>query len=72
MVDTSSTSGFTTPEHFEKLIHTFGADRLLFGSDFPMWDPENELERFMNVKLTDTQREKILYDNAAKVLGISK
>ncbi len=72
MVDTSSTSGFTTPEHFEKLIHTFGADRLLFGSDFPMWDPENELERFMNVKLSDTQREKILYDNAAKVLGITK
>ncbi len=70
MVDTSSTSGFTTPEKFEELIHTFGEDRLLFGTDFPMWDTKGELERFMAVKLSDGQREKILYDNAAKILKI--
>ncbi len=70
MVDTSSTSGFTTPEKFQELIHTFGEDRLLFGTDFPMWDTKGELDRFMAVKLTDTQREKILYENAAKILKI--
>lgn len=70
MVDTSSTSGFTTPEKFDELIHTFGADRLLFGSDFPMWDPKGELQRFMEVKMSDDDREKVLYNNAAKILGI--
>ncbi len=70
MVDTSSTSGFTTPEKFAELIHTFGEDRLIFGTDFPMWDTGSELERFMRVKLSDTQREKILYGNAAKLLKI--
>ena len=70
MVDTSSTSGFTTPEKFEELIHTFGEDRLLFGTDLPMWDPKEELKRFMAVKLSNTQREKILYENAANLLKI--
>lgn len=70
MVDTSSTSGFTTPEKFSELIHTFGEDRLLFGTDFPMWDTKLELDRFMSVKLTDAQREKILYTNAAKILNL--
>lgn len=70
MVDTSSTSGFTSPEQFAELIHTFGEDRLLFGTDFPMWDTSLELKRFMSVKLSDTAREKILYFNAAKLLKI--
>lgn len=70
MMDTSSSSGFITAEEFAHLIHTFGADRLLFGSDFPMWDPKGELERFMNVSLTDEEREKILYKNAEAILKI--
>lgn len=70
MVDTSSTSGFTTPEKFAELIHTFGEDRLLFGTDFPMWDTKLELDRFMAVKLNDSQREKIFYKNAANILKI--
>ncbi|MBR3988283.1 MAG: amidohydrolase family protein [Clostridia bacterium] len=70
MVDTSSTSGFTTPEKFKELIHTFGDSRLLFGTDFPMWDPKGELDRFMAVNLSDDQRENILYKNAADILKI--
>lgn len=70
MVDTSSTSGFTSMENFEKLIRTFGEDRVIFGTDFPMWDTKAELDRFMSVKLTDAQREKILYTNAAEILKI--
>lgn len=70
MVDTSSTSGFTSMENFERLIRTFGEDRLIFGTDFPMWDTKAELDRFMAVSLTEGQREKILYKNAAEILKI--
>ena len=59
-----------SPEKFEELVHTFGEDRCLFGTDFPMWDTKAELERFMAVKITDDQREKILYKNAADILKI--
>lgn len=70
MFDTSSTSGFTETEEFEKLICTYGADRLLFGTDFPMWDPKEELERLMAVPMSDGDREKILWSNAAGLLKI--
>ncbi len=71
MLDTSSCSGFVGQAKFESLIKTFGADRLLFGTDFPLWNTEEELRRFMSVKMTDSDREKILYSNGAKILGLT-
>ncbi len=70
MLDTSSSSALTGPELFEKLIHAYGADRLLFGTDFPMWDSVEELKRFMNVRLTNEEREKILFRNAENLLNL--
>ncbi len=70
MLDTSSSSALTGPELFEKLIKAYGADRLLFGTDFPMWDSAEELKRFMNVRLTNEEREKILCKNAEKILNL--
>lgn len=71
MLDTSSSSALMDPpEMFSKLINAYGADRLLFGTDFPMWDPSEELQRFMSVPMSDSDREKILYTNAAKLLKI--
>lgn len=70
MLDTSSSSALTGPELFEKLIKSYGADRLLFGTDFPMWDAQEELKRFMNVRITEEEREKILYKNAEKILNL--
>lgn len=70
MVDTSSSSGFMEREMFERLIKAYGADRVLFGTDFPMWDSKEELERFLSVQLTSTEREKILYKNAEALLNI--
>ena len=70
MLDTSSSSALTGPELFERLIKAYGADRLLFGTDFPMWDAEEELKRFMNVRISEEEREKILLRNAEKILNI--
>lgn len=70
MCDTSSSSPLMSPELFEKLIHAYGADRLLFGTDFPMWDSSAEVERFMKVKLTQEEQEKILCKNAERLLGL--
>lgn len=70
MLDTSSSSALMEEGMFERLIKAYGADRLLFGTDFPMWDSKEELERFMSVSLTDSEREKILWSNGAKMLKI--
>lgn len=71
-VDTSSSLPFLTPERATELIHAFGADRCLFGTDYPMWDHKGEYERFNRLNLTDAEREKILHQNAETLLHLDK
>lgn len=67
LVDCSSSLYAMTPQKAKELIMAYGADRVLFGTDYPMWEIETELERFMAIDLTEQQREDIFYNNAAKL-----
>lgn len=69
-MDISSVMPFMKHEKVFELIKMYGADRLLFGSDFPMWDPVKEYNSFMEFDLSEEEREKILFKNAAKVFDI--
>ena len=53
----------------EKYIRHYGAERFLYGTDFPMWDPVVEGERFFSLKLTDDEKEQIAWKTAAQLLG---
>ena len=69
-VDTSSTLGFLNDsEHARKLVEQWGTERLLFGSDFPMWDHSEELERVMALKLSDAELEAVLSKNAEQLIN---
>ncbi len=68
--DCSSSLYAMSPEHARKLIDAYGADRVLFGTDYPMWTAKEELERFERVPLTEREREMILHENAEKLLNI--
>ncbi|WP_458403737.1 amidohydrolase family protein [Methanobrevibacter sp.] len=69
-VDLSSSLYDLSPETAVELIHTYGADRVLWGTDYPMWESESEMEYFNRLDLTDDERELILYKNASKLLGL--
>ena len=69
-VDCSSSLYAITAEKAKELILAYGTHRVLFGTDYPLWTPEIELERFMALDLTEEQREDILYNNAAKLFSI--
>lgn len=69
-VDTSSSLYAITPDVAGRLIHAYGVGQVLFGSDFPMWTPKQELERFYQIPLTEEERERILWKNAADLLGL--
>ena len=43
---------------------------MLFGTDYPMWEPGEEVRRFMTLDLTDEERQLILHENAEKLFGI--
>ncbi|MBR7091777.1 MAG: amidohydrolase [Clostridia bacterium] len=69
-VDCSSSLPFLTPQKAVDLIRRYGADRVLFGSDYPMWSPHRELARFLQLDLTDAEKRLILWDNAARLYGL--
>lgn len=68
--DTSSTLAFLSEEDAKKIIDALGAERFLFGTDYPMWAPLGELKRFMRLCLTERERELILAKNAENLLDI--
>jgi aminocarboxymuconate-semialdehyde decarboxylase len=51
-------------------IEYYGADRVMYGSDYPCWDPATALDLLREVGLPDTDLEMILYHNAQRVLGL--
>lgn len=70
LVDTSSCLNAFTPEAGAALIRRWGAERVIYGTDYPMWTPAEELARFRALPLTDKEQEAVLHRNAAALLGI--
>lgn len=69
-VDTSSSLYAMSPERAKETIDIFGAENVLFGTDYPMWTAKDELEMFDKINLTQREREMILHENAEKLLGL--
>ena len=44
--------------------------KVLFGSDYPYISPVTWLEQFQQLDIRDEARPLILYDNAARILGL--
>lgn len=58
-----------TESQFVELCRVLSCDRILFGTDCPWGDQKAEVDRFMNLPLTDSEKELILSNNARKILG---
>ena len=70
-VDVSSSFAWIGRRHMRELIRKWGVDRVLFGSDYPMWNPRVELNELMCCDLTDDELEKILHLNAERFAGLA-
>lgn len=68
-LDTSSSFWMLGIKRARELIRLYGAERMLFGTDYPMWTASGELENFMKLKLTDEENHLILHKNAEKLLN---
>ena len=70
-VDCSSCFPFISDTGYVyKMIRTYGSDKVLFGTDYPMWSVDKEIERFMSLDFSDKEKEMMLYTNAAKIFDI--
>ena len=70
LFDTSSSLMFMQPGEAEEHIRHYGAERFLYGTDYPMWDPVVEVERFFGLDLTDDEKEQIAWKTAAQLLKV--
>ncbi|MCE8006110.1 amidohydrolase family protein [Aestuariivita sp.] len=55
------------PESFVHYINTFGQDKVLFGTDFPVLDFERTMEQINALDLRPEPKRKLLRDNAIRV-----
>jgi predicted TIM-barrel fold metal-dependent hydrolase len=69
-VDCSSSTYSMSDGRTLELIRAWGAERVLFGSDYPMWTPADELGVIKRIALSEREREMILHGNIEKLLKI--
>ncbi|MEG2357048.1 MAG: amidohydrolase family protein, partial [Clostridia bacterium] len=62
-VDSSSSLYALAPEKAVEIIRHYGADRVFFGTDYPMWKPEEEVALVMALPLSEKERENIFHLN---------
>ncbi len=69
-VDASSSLAWVGRRHMRELVRLWGADRVMFGSDYPMWDPGLELEEMRACGLSEDELERVLWRNAVAFTGV--
>lgn len=69
-IDTSSSLWALPPERAVGIIRRHGVDRVLFGTDYPLTRHSEELKRFFALGLTEEENNKILFENAKKLLKL--
>lgn len=70
MVDTSSSFPFLTMERARQIIRMYGAERVMFGTDYPMWVQQPDLAFMEQLGLTDAEYERIWWKNCAQLYGM--
>lgn len=70
-LDVSSSMRYLGPRRTRELVEIYGYDRILFGSDFPMWTPSHELEIFRSVGFSDAALERMCWHNTERFLGMT-
>lgn len=70
-MDTAYVADKMAPGALSSLARQHGADRVLFATDAPWTDFDASLQAVLNAGFTDNELTGILYDNAARLLGVN-
>ncbi|MBQ1490695.1 MAG: amidohydrolase [Blautia sp.] len=70
-VDTCSSFYWLRPEKAREIIRAYGASRVMFGTDYPFWFQDWEIEYLKGLDLTEDELEDIFWRTCTKLFGIS-
>ena len=68
--DISSAMMFMEKGEAERYINHYGAERMAYGTDYPLWNPVQEVKRFQQLDLTDAQFDQIAHKTAERILKL--
>jgi len=68
--DTAASPFLYTPQVYHQVIQLVGADKILFGSDYPLLAPSRLLKEIDSLDLPEETKQLILSGNAQKLLGM--
>src|SRR6266851_4286518 len=51
-------------------IDYYGIDHVMYGTDYPCWDPATALKLLDELELSKAEQEKLFYANARRILGL--
>jgi aminocarboxymuconate-semialdehyde decarboxylase len=54
----------------EFAIDYYGIDHVMYGTDYPCWDPAPCLKLIDEIGLSDADKQKLFYDNARRILNL--
>lgn len=66
-VDCSSSLFYIGSDTAKRIVERYGVDKVLFGTDYPMWSPSEEVQRFLDIGLTEDENKRIFSENAKKI-----
>lgn len=69
--DTAASPFLYTPQVYHQVIQLVGADKVLFGSDYPLLAQSRLLEEIKSLDLPEETERLILSGNARRLLGIA-
>lgn len=69
-VDTCSSFYAINQKTAKSLIEAYGTDKVIFGTDFPMWRQRDELDFLFSLGFSDSQLRDILHNNILRALKI--
>jgi hypothetical protein len=70
--DSAASPYLYSPRIYTDLASMVGDQKLLFGSDYPLLSPKRLLKEIDTLNLPDLTRKRLLYANAASLLGITE
>ena len=69
-VDTSSSFFYISLDTVKKIIDTYGIDKIMFATDYPMWNVNDEIEKLLQLNLSEEDYKKIFSLNAIKAYNL--
>ena len=70
--DCSSSFVRLTPQEARHCLEKFGANKVMFGTDFPVCIPQYDLRFLFDLGLGDEALDRILFQNAVRIYGIDR